>query len=93
MKTYKKIDFPVGQIRRFLEPGPAVLVTSAYKGERNIMTMGWHLVLEFSPSLIGCMLSSGEHSFDLVRKTEDDSLSGRWPIHDFGGLAQPPPKI
>ena len=59
MKTYKKIDFPVGQIRRFLEPGPVVLVTSAHKGERNIMTMGWHLVLEFSPSLIGCMLSSG----------------------------------
>jgi hypothetical protein len=29
MKIYKKKDFPVGQIRRFLEPGPIVLVSSA----------------------------------------------------------------
>jgi hypothetical protein len=24
MKTYKKLDFPVSEIRRFLEPGPVV---------------------------------------------------------------------
>ena len=41
MKTYVKKDFPVSQIRRFLEPGPIVLVSSAYKAEQNIMTLGW----------------------------------------------------
>ena len=70
-KIGKKTDFPVGQIRRFLEPGPVVLVSSAYRGERNIMTMGWHLVMAFSPSLIGCVISSAEHSFDLVRKSKE----------------------
>ena len=29
MKIYKKRDFPVSEIRRFLEPGPVVLVSSA----------------------------------------------------------------
>ncbi len=38
-----KIDFPVAQVRRYLEPGPIVLVSSAWRGRRNIniMTMGW----------------------------------------------------
>ncbi len=38
MKAYKKRDFPVADIRRFLEPGPVVLVSPVHKGERNIMT-------------------------------------------------------
>ena len=42
MTVHKKYDFPVSKVRRFLEPGPVVLVSSAWKGETNIMTMGWH---------------------------------------------------
>ncbi len=45
MKRNKKLEFPIGDIRRFFEPGPVVLVSSAYQGERNIMTMGWHTVM------------------------------------------------
>lgn len=37
------------------------------QGERNIMILGWHTVMAFSPSLIGCIISSGNHPFDLVR--------------------------
>ncbi len=71
MKTYKKQDFPVSDIRRFLEPGPVVLVSSAHKGERNIMTMGWHMVMEFVPSLVGCLISAGNHSHELVRRSKE----------------------
>ncbi len=71
MRAYKKLDYPIYDIRRFLEPGPVVLVSSAFKGERNIMTMGWHMVLEFSPSLIGCLISSGNHSYELVSKSRE----------------------
>lgn len=28
-----KADFPVANIRRYLEPGPVVLVTSAWRGK------------------------------------------------------------
>ena len=36
MKDYtKKKSFPVAKIRRFLEPGPVVLVTSAHKYRRR----------------------------------------------------------
>ncbi|KAA5536142.1 flavin reductase family protein [Taibaiella lutea] len=70
-RTYKKEDFPVDKIRRFLEPGPIVLVSSKWKGTNNIMTMGWHTVLEFSPSLIGCMITSANHSYEMIRKSKE----------------------
>lgn len=64
-----KIDYPVSDIRRFLEPGPVVLVSSCWQKQTDIMTMGWHMVMEFSPSLIGCIIASGNHSHDMVRNS------------------------
>src|ERR1043165_7106343 len=70
MKTYHKKDFPVDKIRRYLEPGPIVLVSSRWKDQTNIMTMGWHTVMEFSPSLIGCMITAANYSFEMIRKSK-----------------------
>jgi flavin reductase (DIM6/NTAB) family NADH-FMN oxidoreductase RutF len=67
--TAAKIDLPVHKVRAYLEPGPIVLVSSAWKGERNVMTMGWHTVMEFSPSLVGCVIAGGNHSFELIRSS------------------------
>jgi flavin reductase (DIM6/NTAB) family NADH-FMN oxidoreductase RutF len=71
MKTRAKKNLPVGDIRRFLEPGPIVLVSTAWKDETNIMTMGWHMVMGFEPSLIGCFIWDQNHSFDLARKSKE----------------------
>jgi flavin reductase (DIM6/NTAB) family NADH-FMN oxidoreductase RutF len=75
MKSYRKTDFPTSKIRRFLEPGPIVLVSSAWKGRANIMTMGWHMVMEFTPSLVGCIISSGTHSFDMIRRSGECAIN------------------
>jgi flavin reductase (DIM6/NTAB) family NADH-FMN oxidoreductase RutF len=64
-----KQDFPVEKARRYLEPGPVVLVSSRHNGESNIMTLGWHTILEFSPSLVGCMISAGNHSHQMIRES------------------------
>ncbi len=71
MRTFHKKDFPVAEIRRYLEPGPIVLVSSAWRGQSNIMTMGWHTVMEFTPSLVGCIISSANHSFELIRRSRE----------------------
>jgi flavin reductase (DIM6/NTAB) family NADH-FMN oxidoreductase RutF len=71
MKSHQKIDFPVSDIRRFLEPGPIVLVSSAWRHTTNIMTMGWHMVMEFEPSLIGCYIWTQNHSFEMVRNSRE----------------------
>src|ERR1017187_9116393 len=71
MKTYSKKDFPVSKVRQLLEPGPVVLVSSAWKGKRNIMTMGWHTVIEFTPSLVGCVIAEDNVSFAMIRKSRE----------------------
>ncbi|WP_437796088.1 flavin reductase family protein [Sorangium sp. So ce693] len=71
MKTYKKADFPVANVRRFLEPGPVVLVSSAHKGQRNIMTMGWHMVMMQEPSLVGCFIWDQNDSYEMVRRSKE----------------------
>jgi flavin reductase (DIM6/NTAB) family NADH-FMN oxidoreductase RutF len=35
------------------------------------MTMGWHTVMEFSPSLIGCIISNQNHSFEMIKKSKE----------------------
>lgn len=68
-KRPQKKDFPVGKVRRYLEPGPVVLVSSRWRNETNIMTIGWHTVMEFTPSLVGCVIASSNHSFAIIRKS------------------------
>lgn len=69
MGAIHKRNFPVSEVRRFLEPGPIVLVSSAWKGERNVMTMGWHMVMGFEPSLLAFYLWEENHSFRMVRRS------------------------
>jgi flavin reductase (DIM6/NTAB) family NADH-FMN oxidoreductase RutF len=66
-----KRDFPVDDVRRLLEPGPIVLVSSAWKGTTNIMTMGWHMVMGEDPSLLGCFIWDQNHSFEMIRKSRE----------------------
>lgn len=68
-KPLDKIHFPVHKARKYLEPGPVVLVSSAWQSESDIMTLGWHTILEFSPSLVGCMISGMNHSHELIKQS------------------------
>jgi len=71
MKTYKKKTFPLTKIRRFLEPGPIVLVSSAHKGQQNVMTLGWHMMLGFDPALVGCYIWDENYSYSLIRRSKE----------------------
>ncbi|MEG9625932.1 flavin reductase family protein [Pseudomonas guariconensis] len=66
MTALRKSDFPLIDVRQHLETGPIVLVTSAWNGETNIMTMGWHMMMQFDPALFGCYIWSGNHSYELI---------------------------
>lgn len=84
MRRYRKVDFPPEDIRRFLEPGPIVLVSSAWRGATNIMTMGWHMVMEFEPSLIGCYIWDQNHSHEMIRRSRECVIN--IPTLDMAGL-------
>lgn len=71
MRKYKKVNYSVEDVRHYLGPSPTVLLTSAFKDERNVMTLGWYTIMEFVPSLIGCMISAGNYSFELIKKSKE----------------------
>lgn len=64
-------DLPLAKVYQLIEPGPVVLLTTADGAEANVMTMSWHMMLEFEPPLIGCVVSEGDYSFAALRKTKE----------------------
>lgn len=62
---------PLPKVYQLLEPGPVVLLTTAHKGRANVMTMSWHMMVEFEPPLIACVVSSGDYSFAALRATRE----------------------
>ena len=47
------------------------LVSSKWRDTTNIMTMGWHMVMEFTPSLVACVISNANHSFKMLRHSRE----------------------
>jgi flavin reductase (DIM6/NTAB) family NADH-FMN oxidoreductase RutF len=42
-------ELPLNKAFMLLEPGPVILVTTASGEKNNIMTISWHMVLDFTP--------------------------------------------
>ncbi len=59
----------LSKVYQLLEPGPVVLLTTARKGRANVMTMSWHMMVEFEPPLVACVCSSANDSFDALHAT------------------------
>jgi flavin reductase (DIM6/NTAB) family NADH-FMN oxidoreductase RutF len=62
-------ELSLSKVYQLIEPGPVVLLTTAHKGRANVMTMSWHMMVEFEPPLVACVVSSGDHSFAALRAT------------------------
>ena len=59
----------LSKVYQLLEPGPVVLLTTAQKGRANVMTMSWHMMIEFEPPQIACVVSEGDYSFAALKAT------------------------
>ena len=64
-------DLPLSKVYQLLEPGPVVLLTTAHKGQANVMTMSWHMMVEFEPPLVACVVSTADFSFVALRATKE----------------------
>ena len=62
-------DLALAKVYQLLEPGPVVLLTTVHKGHANVMTMSWHMMVEFEPPLIACIVSNANWSFAALRAT------------------------
>lgn len=63
-----KRSFPIAKTRRHLEPGPIVLVSSAWKGKTNIMTLGWHGMIAYEQ--VVTYIWDANHSYDMIRSSQ-----------------------
>jgi flavin reductase (DIM6/NTAB) family NADH-FMN oxidoreductase RutF len=63
-------NFPLSRVYQLLEPGPVVLLTTASKGRPNLMTMSWHMMVDFQPPLVACIVSSANYSFAALESTK-----------------------
>ena len=63
-------DLPLAKVYQLLEPGPVVLLTTSHKGRANVMAMSWHMMVEFEPPLIACVVSNGDDSYTALHATK-----------------------
>ncbi len=66
-----KQSLPLSQVYRLIEPGPVVLVSTMSGEQANIMTMSWHMMIEFEPPTLACVISAGDYTFDILKKTKE----------------------
>lgn len=67
--------FPLAKVYQLIEPGPVVMLTTAAKGRANIMTMSWHMMVDFEPPLIACVVSEANYSFAALRATGECGIA------------------
>jgi len=76
---HRKRAFPLEKVYTLLEPGPVVLVSTLPRrkargplaGRPNVMPMSWHLMMDFEPPLVGCVISNRNFSFAAVKSTRE----------------------
>jgi flavin reductase (DIM6/NTAB) family NADH-FMN oxidoreductase RutF len=64
-------ELPLSKVYQLLEPGPVVLLTTARKGRANVMAMSWHMIIEFEPPQLACVVSGNDYSFAALRATRE----------------------
>lgn len=61
----------LSKVYQVLEPGPVVFLTTASAGRANVMPMSWHMMMDFEPPLVGCVVSGGNYSFAALSATRE----------------------
>ncbi|MFI4890377.1 MAG: flavin reductase family protein [Steroidobacterales bacterium] len=61
----------LSKVYQLIEPGPVVLLTTARKGRPNVMTMSWHMMVDFEPPLVACVVSNRNYSFAALKATKE----------------------
>ena len=63
-------EYPLNRVFTLIEPGPALLVTTADGRRKNIMTITWSTAMSFSPTF-GIVTGPWNCSFDTLMKTRE----------------------
>ena len=67
----KKKSLPVSEAYSLLEPGPVVLLTTAYKDQPNIMTMSLYTMMAYEKPILGCVIGENNYTFNFLKATKE----------------------
>jgi flavin reductase (DIM6/NTAB) family NADH-FMN oxidoreductase RutF len=70
-----KRAYHLAKVYGLLEPGPVLLLATVGKARPNVMTLSWHMPMEFEPPLVGCILGNRDYSFGLLKAARECSLN------------------
>ncbi len=70
-----KRALPLGKVYQLIEQGPVTMVSTSYKGRSNVMTMTWHMMVDFEPPVLACVISDRDYTFELITKTKECVLN------------------
>jgi flavin reductase (DIM6/NTAB) family NADH-FMN oxidoreductase RutF len=68
-------SFPLSEVYRLLEPGPVILLTTAGKRRPNVMTQSWHMMIEFEPPMVACVVSNRNFTFNTLKSTKECAIN------------------
>jgi hypothetical protein len=63
-------ELALAKVYQLIEPGggPA---DPARNGRANVMTMSWHMMVEFEPPLLACIVCNADYSFAALQATKE----------------------
>lgn len=68
-------NHPLSKVYALLEPGPVLLLATAGEEWPNVMTLSWHMPVEFEPPLVACVLSNMDYSYGLLKAARECTLN------------------
>jgi|SRR5690554_3249668 len=62
---------PLDKIVRWIEPGPLLLLSTSCEGRNNVMTFGFHMMIQHYPPLIGIVVGPWDYSQKALISTKE----------------------
>lgn len=63
-------ELPLNKAFMLLEPGPVILLSTANGGKNNIMTLSWHMVMDFTPKF-ALVTGAWNYTYKALLKTKE----------------------
>ena len=70
MKKARQIKFPLDRAFTFIESGPVLLISTHHEGKNNLMTLSWHTLMGFEPTL-GISFGPWNFSYQALTETKE----------------------
>ncbi|MBC7262873.1 MAG: flavin reductase family protein [Chloroflexi bacterium] len=70
-----KVEIPLSNAHRLINPGTVALVTAAHEGKANVMTAAWLVPLSQRPALVGAAIHPTRFTHDLIAHSGEFTLN------------------